>query len=61
MFTSNIIQMPQIVGVAFEVVSGVYGTGEERRKRLESMGYDYSKIQSCVNDLVKLIEKYGEG
>lgn len=52
-------KLPLIVSVAFEVLTGKYGNGEERRKALERDGYDYNKVQSCVNDLVKLLDKYG--
>lgn len=52
-------KLPIIVSVAFEVLTGKYGNGEERRKALERDGYDYNKVQSCVNDLVKLLDKYG--
>lgn len=52
-------KLPIIVSVAFEVLTGKYGNGEERKKALERDGYDYNKVQSCVNDLVKLLDKYG--
>lgn len=52
-------RLPTVVSVAFEVLAGKYGNNEERRKALERDGYDYNKVQSCVNDLVKLLEKYG--
>ena len=52
-------RLPTVVSVAFEVLTGKYGNNEERRKALERDGYDYKKVQSCVNDLVKLLDKYG--
>lgn len=52
--------LPTTVGVAFMVLAGLYGNGEDRVRRLESDGYDYDTVQDCVNDLVELIEKYGE-
>lgn len=52
-------RLPTVVSVAFEVLTGKYGNNEERRKALEREGYDYNKVQSCVNDLVKLLDKYG--
>ncbi len=52
-------RLPTVVSVAFEVLTGKYGNNEERRKALERDGYDYNKVQSCVNDLVKLLDKYG--
>ena len=53
------IKLPPVVSVAFEVLSGKYGKSDERRKALEREGYDYNKVQSCVNDLIKLLDKYG--
>lgn len=52
-------RLPPVVSVAFEVLTGKYGNDAERRKALEREGYDYNKVQSCVNDLVKLLDKYG--
>lgn len=39
--------------VAREVISGRYGNGEERRKKLESEGYDYNIVQAAVNLMLK--------
>lgn len=55
-----VMELPHIVGVAIDVLCGSYGSGEERKKALESRGYDYAKVQACVNDICKLIEKYQE-
>ena len=52
-------RLPPIVSVAFEVLSGKYGNSDDRRKALEREGYDYNKVQSCENELVKLLDKYG--
>ena len=54
------VKLPEIVSVAFEVLTGKYGNGEERRNKLELDGSDYNKVQKCVNDLVKLLDKYGD-
>ena len=35
--------------IADEVISGLWSVGVERKKRLTSLGYDYSAIQSIVN------------
>lgn len=53
-------ELPDIVSVAFEVLANKYGVGDERKKALEKAGYDYNKVQSCVNDLISLLKKYGE-
>ena len=49
-----------------EVLLGEWGTGETRRQALISAGYNYNKIQTKVNKVVKLTNevlegKYGNG
>lgn len=39
--------------VAHEVISGKWGTGADRKKRLTDAGYDYNTIQKRVNELLK--------
>jgi hypothetical protein len=56
----NLLTLPSTIGVAFMVLGGMYGNGEERVERLEADGYDYDTVQDCVNDLCELIEKYGD-
>lgn len=56
----NLLTLPSTIGVAFMVLGGLYGNGEERVERLEADGYDYDTVQDCVNDLCELIEKYGD-
>lgn len=41
--------------IANEVIKGKYGNGDERKKALESMGYNYRDVQTKVNDLLKQI------
>ena len=38
--------------VAQEVIAGQWGTGEDRKERLISAGYDYDVVQKRVNELV---------
>lgn len=57
---SYMFRLPTVVSVAFEVLCGKYGVNEERKKKLEAEGYNYNQVQSCVNELVKLFNKYGE-
>lgn len=38
--------------LAKEVIKGLWGNGTERKKRLESAGYDYQEIQTKVNELL---------
>ncbi len=54
-----LIELTPVVSLAFEVIAGKYGVGEERKKALEKMGVDYNKVQRCVNDLIALMKKYG--
>lgn len=54
-----LIELPDIVAIAFEVISGKWGNGAERIRNLENAGYNYDRIQKCVNDLVALLKEYG--
>ena len=38
--------------LAREVISGKWGTGEERKRRLTQAGYDYYAVQKIVNKLI---------
>ena len=38
--------------LAREVISGKWGNGEERKRRLTNAGYDYYVIQKRVNELI---------
>lgn len=39
--------------LAKEVLAGKWGNGTDRKNRLTKAGYDYAKVQSAVNKLVK--------
>lgn len=54
------INMPQTVSVAFLVIAGVYGDGEQRKQKLAKDGYDPSRIQACVNKLYPIIKEFGD-
>ena len=43
--------------IAQEVLNGIWGNGADRKKNLESVGYDYSTVQAIVNRLVKQTAK----
>lgn len=43
----------EVLKIAKEVIDGKWGNGEDRKKRLTNAGYNYSVIQSVVNQLVK--------
>ena len=42
-----------VEAVAKEVLTGKWGNGEDRKKRLQAAGYDYPAVQAKVNELVK--------
>ena len=46
--------------IAQEVINGLWGNGEERKKKLTSAGYNYSAIQKIVNELAKPKKKSNE-
>lgn len=39
--------------IAREVIQGKWGNGTERKQRLTAAGYDYSTVQSLVNQMLK--------
>ena len=43
----------EIIKIANDVLANKYGTGDERRQKLEAEGYEYSVIQNKVNQLVE--------
>ena len=50
---SNTQAIKTIDQIAREVIRGFWGNGEDRKRRLKRAGYDYSKVQTKVNDLLK--------
>lgn len=43
--------------VAKEVVAGLWGNGEERRRKLMAAGYDYETVQKAVNEYIAKLNK----
>ena len=41
------------IAVAKDVIKGKYGNGQARRLNLQLSGYNYNRIQSCVNKILK--------
>lgn len=39
--------------LAYAIIAGKWGNGEERKERLESAGYNYSRAQLYVNSIIK--------
>lgn len=50
---SNKKSIKTIDQIVREVIRGFWGNGEDRKRRLRRAGYDYSKVQTKVNDLLK--------
>lgn len=42
-------QYKNYLNMAFSVIGGKYGTGEARKKKIRSLGYDYEMVQELVN------------
>lgn len=42
-----------IEAIAKEVIAGKWGNGDDRKKRLQAAGYDYTAVQKKVNELLK--------
>lgn len=54
-----LVKLPDKVNVALLVIAGEYGIGQERKQKLIDEGYDAAEIQKCVNELLRVMEKYG--
>ena len=52
------IALPGTFGAAIMVIAGEYGTGDNRKKKLESEGFNYTEVQKCVNELLPILNKY---
>lgn len=52
------MEVPEIVSVAFRVMSGEFSTGSDRVNALVAAGYDPNQVQKCVNDLVEYLQKW---
>lgn len=57
--TITAIELPATVAAALLVIGGKYGNGQERVDALTAEGYDYSCVQKCVNELMRVINTYG--
>ena len=43
--------------LAEEVIAGKWGSGSERKRRLEAAGYDYAAVQNKVNEIIAAKKK----
>lgn len=48
--TNEIVEEKNDEELAEEVITGLWGNGEERKRRLEEKGYSYENIQKIVNE-----------
>ena len=58
---SIMLDLPSVLYGALEVLSGVHGTGEQRKQSLKASGYDAEQVQKLVNELVPILAKYEKG
>lgn len=57
--TITAVELPKTFAAALLVIAGKYGNGQKRVDSLIADGYDYNRVQKCVNELLRVIEKYG--
>lgn len=55
----EVLKLDPLLGVSILVLSGHYGNGNERFKKLEGEGYDAVKVQKLVNEMLPILKKYG--
>lgn len=46
------VQAIDIAAIAHDVINGLYGNGQERKKFLVEKGYDYDAVQKKVNEIL---------
>ena len=42
-----------VEALAREVINGEWGNGDDRKRRLQAAGYDYTAVQNKVNELLR--------
>lgn len=57
--TVTAINLPDTVSVALLVIAGHFGNGDERKQKLMKAGYNPATVQTCVNELLPILNKYG--
>lgn len=57
--TVTAINLPETVSVALLVIAGQFGNGDDRKQKLTKAGYNPVTVQSCVNELLPILNKYG--
>ena len=56
--TSENTNKKTVEEIAKEVIAGLWGNGEERKKKLQAAGYSYATIQEEVNDILDESRQY---
>lgn len=51
----------QVEALAYSVIEGEWGNGQERYDRLQDEGYSYEKVQTKVNDIIYGTNDYEQG
>lgn len=51
----------QVENLAYDVIRGDWGNGEERYEALQDAGYSYEKVQTKVNDIIYGTNDYEQG
>lgn len=57
-YSASVLKIPSTIAVAIEVINGIYGNGDTRKKNLTELGIDYTKVQKCVDELFPIWQKY---
>ena len=50
--TATTVKKKTVDELAKEVIAGKWSAGDERKQKLTAVGYDYSKVQARVNELM---------
>lgn len=51
-YESTVVSTKDIVTVAREVISGLWGNGDQRKAALQNAGFNYSEVQAKVNEIL---------
>ena len=57
-YNASILKVPSTIALAIEVINGIYGNGDARKKNLTELGIDYTKVQKCVDEIFPIWQKY---
>ena len=58
---NEVLTDEQVEALAYAVIEGDWGNGEERYEALQDAGYSYEKVQTKVNDIVYGTNDYEQG